>query len=134
MIKLLMTLLVIVCCFPYTAENAYTAGSIKSEYQAWIEIKVDNSHLLQMKAYCRNNSSENSILRYNLTAQKGGRAGRTTLSQSGSVYLRSQEERCLSKLGLGVSLEDEYEIKLEVYKDGKLVAEDSVFYHRGLRI
>jgi len=34
-------------------------------------------------------------------------------------------------LGLGVSPKDEYEIKLEVYKDGKLVTEDFVVYSRG---
>ncbi len=97
------------------------------EYKAWIEIEADNSHL-EIKACCRNNSSADSVLRYNLKAQKKGRAGRTATSQSGSFYLRSQSEKCLSKLGLDVSPKDEYEIKLEVYKDGKLIAEDSVSY------
>ena len=97
------------------------------EYKAWIEIEADNSHL-EIKAYCRNNSSADSVLRYKLKAQKKGRAGRTATSQSGSFYLRSQSEKYLSKLGLNVSPKDEYEIKLEVYKDGKLIAEDSVSY------
>jgi len=97
------------------------------EYKAWLEIEADNSHL-KIKACCRNNTSEDSVLRYNLRAQKRGEAGRTASSQSGSVELRRRSEKCLSKLGLGVSLKDEYEIKLEVYKDGKIVAEDSVSY------
>jgi len=39
----------------------------------------------------------------------------------------SQEKKCLSNLRLGIAPKDCYQIKLEVYKDGKLVAEDSVF-------
>jgi len=109
---------------------AFSALAQAQEHKAWIEIEPDNSHL-KIKAYCRNNSSEDSVLRYNLKAQKGGEAGRTFSSQSGSVYLRSQEEKCVSKLNLRVSPKDEYEIKLEVYKDGKLVTEDFVVYSRG---
>lgn len=116
---------------------AFSTLAQAQEYKAWIEIEADNSHL-KIKAYCRNNSSEDSVLRYNLRAQKRGEAGRTATSQSGSFYLPSQEEKCLSKLGLGVSLKDEYEIKLEVYEGGKLVAEDSVSYplvnlHNGVK-
>jgi hypothetical protein len=104
---------------------AYSQGD--QDYKAWITVESQDSHLA-IKAYCRNNTSENSILRYKLKAQKSGETGRTVSSQSGSVYLPSQSEKCLSQLGLGVSLKDEYEIKLEVYKDGKLVAEDSASY------
>jgi len=109
---------------------AFSALAQSQEYKAWLKIETDNSHL-KIKAYCRNNSLEDSVLRYNLKAQKGGEAGRTFSSQSGSVYLRSQEEKCVSKLNLRVSPKDEYEIKLEVYKDGKLVTEDFVVYSRG---
>ena len=100
------------------------------DYQAWLAVESQDSHL-KIKAYCRNNSSEDSVLRYNLTVQKRGKSGRTSSAQSGSVYLRSQEEKCVSKLNLRVSPKDEYEIKLEVYKDGKLVTEDFVVYSRG---
>jgi len=106
---------------------AFSALAQAQEHKAWIEIEPDNSYL-KIKAYCRNNASEDCVLRYNLTVQKRGKSGRTSSAQSGSVYLPSQSEKCLSQLGLGVSLKDEYEIKLEVYKDGKLVAEDSVSY------
>ena len=103
------------------------------EYKVRIEIKADNSHL-EIKAYCRNDSSENSILRHTLRVQKSGEAGKTFNFQSSYVYLKSQEEKCVSQLGLGVSPKDKYEIKLEVYKKGELVAEDFVSYPRGLWI
>jgi hypothetical protein len=113
------------------------AYSQDKDYQAWLVVESQDSHLkinLKIKAYCRNNTSEDSILKYKLLAVKIGKTGRSINSQSGSVYLRSQSEKCLSQLGLGVSPKDKYEIKLEVYKDGKLVAEDSASYPRGLRI
>ena len=106
---------------------AFSALAQSQEYKAWLKIETDNSHL-KIKAYCRNNTSENANLKYKLTAWKLGKSGRTSTSQSGSFYLQIQEEKCLSQLGLGVSPKDEYEIKLEVYKDGKLVAEDSASY------
>ena len=112
---------------------AFSALAQAQEYKAWLKIETNNSHL-EIKAYCRNNTSEDSILRYKLKAQKRGGTGKTNSFQSGSVYLQSQSEKCLSKLGLRVSLKDEYEIKLEVYKRGKLVAKDFVVYSLGVGI
>lgn len=109
---------------------AFSALAQAQEHKAWIEIEPENSHL-KIKAYCLNNTSENANLRYKLTAWKLGKSGRTSTAQSGYVCLQGQEEKCLSQLGLGVSPKDEYEIKLEVYKDGKLVTEDFVVYSRG---
>lgn len=109
----------------------YSQGD--QDYKAWITVESQDSHL-SIKAYCLNNTSEGSLLKYQLKAVKCGSAGRTSSSQSGYVYLGSQEKQFLSQLGLGVSPKDEYRIKLEVYKGEKLVAEDSVFYPRGLRL
>jgi len=67
-------------------------------------------------------------LRYKLEAKKSGNSGAANILQAGSVPLPSQEEKCLSRLGLSVSPKDHYQITLEVYKDGKLVGEDAVFY------
>lgn len=122
--KILLFLVAVSLLWPFSS-SAYG-----QEYQAWIKIEAENSHL-KIKAYCLNNTSENANLKYKLTAWKLGKSGRTSTSQSGSFYLQIQEEKCLSQLGLGVSPKDEYEIKLEVYKDGKLVTEDFVVYSRG---
>jgi len=122
--KILLFLVAVSLLWPFSS-SAYG-----QEYQAWIKIEAENSHL-KIKAYCLNNTSENANLRYKLTAWKLGKSGRTSTAQSGYVCLQGQEEKCLSQLGLGVSPKDEYEIKLEVYKDGKLVTEDFVVYSRG---
>jgi len=97
------------------------------DYRAWITIKSQDSYL-EIRVYCLNNTPKVSILEYDLKAKKVGEAGRTETSQAGSVNIFSQEKKCLSQLGLKVSPKDCYQIKLKVYKDGKLVAEDFVFY------
>jgi len=108
---------------------AISAAMAKEEkaYRAWIEVEYKNSYL-KIRALCFNNTSEDEVLRYKLQAKKSGKSGTVNTSQSGSVCIPSQEKKCLSKLTLGISPKDCYQITLEVYKDGKLVAEDSVFY------
>ena len=99
----------------------------KKLYPAWIAIEYKGSYL-KIRAFCFNNTSEDEVLRYKLEARKRGKSGTARTSQSGPVYIPSQEKKCLSNLTLGISPKDCYQIKLEVYKDGKLVAGDSVFY------
>ena len=67
-------------------------------------------------------------MRYKLEVKKSGKSGTANIFQAGSVYIPSQEKKFLSQSDLSVSPTDHYQIKLEVYKDGKLVAEDSIFY------
>jgi len=96
-------------------------------YKAWIAIKYKDSYL-KIRAFCFNDTSENQVLRYKLEAKKSGKSGIAETFQAGSVHIPSQEKKCLSQSTLSVSPTDHYQITLEVYKDGKLVAEDSVFY------
>jgi len=96
-------------------------------YRAWIGIEYKDSYL-KIRAFCFNNTLKDEVLRYKLEAKKSGKSGTAKTSQSGPVCIPSQEKKCLSQLTLGISPKDCYQIKLEVYKNGKLVAEDSVFY------
>lgn len=95
-------------------------------YKAWIAIEYENS-CLKIKAFCFNNTSEDEVLRYKLQAKKNGKSGTANIFQAGPIYIPSREKKCLSQLTLRVSPEDHYWIKLEVYRDGKLIAEDCVF-------
>jgi len=108
---------------------AISAPMAKEEkaYQAWIEVEYKDSYL-KIRPFCFNNTSDDEVLRYKLEARRSGKSGTAKTFQSGSVHLPSQEKKCLSQSGLSISPKDNYWIKLEVYKDGKLVAEDSVFY------
>ena len=110
--------------------NCYPSEFLEKEkklYRAWIGIEYEDSYL-KIRAFCFNNTLKDEVLRYKLEAKKSGKSGTAHSCQSGSVYIPSQEKKCLSQLTLGVSPKDHYQITLEVYKDEKLVAEDSVFY------
>ena len=98
-----------------------------STYRAWIALEYHRSHV-KVRAFCFNTTGEDEMLQYKLKAKKRGPRGTVSTSQSGSVYIPSRKKKCLSQLILGVSPKDCYEIKLQVYKDEKLVAEDSVYY------
>ena len=103
-------------------------------YKAWIVAELDSEgaeyadSYLRIRAFCLNSTSEPEVLRYELEATKSGKSGTAKSFQAGSVQIASQEKKCLSQLGFSISTEGHYQIKLEVYKDGKLVAEDSLFY------
>ena len=105
----------------------------EKDYEAWIEVEYKDSYL-KIRAFCFNSTSEDQVLRYNLEARKSGKSGTAKSLQAGSVQIPSQEKKCLSQLSFSISAEGHYQIKLEVYKDGKLVAEDSLFYPRILKV
>ena len=108
---------------------AISAPMAKEEkaYRAWMEIEYKDCYL-KIRAFCFNNTSEDEVLRYKLEAKKSGKSGTARTFQGGSVCIPSQEKKCLCKSVLSVSPKDHYQITLEIYKDGKLVAEDSLFY------
>lgn len=120
--KELLFLLLVIGCGVLAFDSS---EDVQKEYRAWIDIRSDNS-CLEIKAFCQ--APEDCHLMYKLKARKSGESGKTKTFQSGSLHFKSQEEKCLSRLSLRVSPKDEYEIRLEVYKDGKLVATDSVIY------
>jgi len=100
-------------------------------HTAWIAIESCNSGL-KILPFCRNNTSQDVVLRYDLKAEKTGAAGTAQTSQAGSVHIAGWQKECLSRLSLSVSASDQYQIELKVYKDKKLVAEDFVSYPKEL--
>ncbi len=96
-------------------------------FKARIAIEPDGDGI-KIQAYCLNNTSEDAVLRYRMISKKAGRAGTSQSSQSGTFKIAAGQEQSLSKLSLGVSAADQYEIELKVFKDRELVAQDSVSY------
>jgi hypothetical protein len=71
-------------------------------------------------------SPEDAVIQYKLWVKKEGRSGKSSSYQSGSARLLGGEEKCLAQSRLGISPEDQYQIKLEVYKEGNLIAKDQI--------
>jgi len=94
-------------------------------YQAWVSVEHENS-FLKIKGFCFNNTEEEKILTYKLFVQKSGKTGTVNTSQAGIVKIPGKEKKYLSQLYLSFSPTDYWQIKLEIYKDDKLVAEASL--------
>jgi hypothetical protein len=94
-----------------------------NDFQARIVLDSQGGHVT-IKPLCY--APENAMIQYKLWVKKDGRSGKSTSYQSGSVRLLGGEEKCLAQCRLAISPEDQYQIKLEVYKEGNLIAEDQV--------
>jgi hypothetical protein len=94
-----------------------------NDFQARIVLELQERQLT-IKPLCY--APENAVIQYKLWVKKRGRSGKSDSYQSGSVQLIGGEEKYLAKSKIGISPEDQYQIKLEVYKEGNLIAEDQV--------
>ena len=63
-----------------------------------------------------------------LTAAKSGQSNSTS-NQSGSFNIRSKEKVVLSKLTMNLNKHDLYKIKLQVFENNKIIAEDSATFY-----
>jgi len=101
---------------------AHTQGPA---YRARISVELEGRQAT-IKPLCY--APEDAVVTYKLWVKKSGKSGKATSYQSGTVQLLGGEEKRLSQTGLAISPGDECQIKLEVYKDGKRIAEDQVSY------
>ena len=69
-------------------------------------------------------------LRYEMSSDKSGGAGKSSTSQSGRVSLDQGGAGALSTLRLGVSPGDRYVITVKIFDGARLVAEDVLRYPR----
>ena len=91
--------------------------------KAWIDLDQQGD-LLLVEAFCQ--APQDCQVEYRLVAEKIGPAGTSKTSQGGKSSLTANEAGSLSRLKLKVTDRDEYRISLKVFRDGRLIAEDSV--------
>ncbi len=61
-------------------------------------------------------------LRYDVTSTRTGRSGNSNSRQSGNVTVGDDGKASLSQVAVSVSEQDRYEVHVEVYDGGRLVA------------
>lgn len=103
--------------------NSY--GEKKGDYDVWLLKEIKNSHLV-VKACCRNNTSQEAKIFLKIISEKTGKAGKSKSFQSNEILLRAKEEKCTSQIALNLTSDDDYRIILEAYKNGELIATDSI--------
>jgi hypothetical protein len=94
-------------------------------YKGRISVELDGGQAT-IKPLCY--APEDAVVNYKLWVKKSGKNGKATSYQSGTIRLLGGKEKSLSQSKVAISPGDEYQIKLEVYKDGRLIIEDQVSY------
>lgn len=65
-------------------------------------------------------------LRYDVTTIRTGRSGNNNSRQSGNVTVGSDGKASLSQLSVSVTPQDRYEVHVEVFDAGRLVASETL--------
>lgn len=65
-------------------------------------------------------------LRYDVTTTRTGRSGNNNSRQSGNVTVGDDGKASLSQVAVSVSEQDRYEVHVEVYDGGRLVASETL--------
>jgi hypothetical protein len=65
-------------------------------------------------------------LRYDVTTTRTGRSGNSNSRQSGNVTVGDDGKASLSQVAVSVSTQDRYEVHVEVYDGGRLVAAETL--------
>jgi hypothetical protein len=65
-------------------------------------------------------------LRYDVITTRVGRSGNSDSRQSGNVTVGNDGRAALSQVAVSVSEQDRYEVRVEVYDGGRLVASETL--------
>jgi hypothetical protein len=100
----------------------------KEKIKAWIEIKDEVANL-SITANLLNTDEQISNVDYFLTTEKKGLSGSTSTSQSGKCISIKNKNITLSESRLNLSRNDVLTVRLKVYHNKMVVAQDSVVFH-----
>jgi hypothetical protein len=100
----------------------------KEKIKAWIEIKGEVENL-SISANLLNNDDQISTIDYLLTTEKKGLSGCSSTSQRGKCIARKNKSISLSETRMNLSRKDWLTVRLKVYHNKMVVAQDSVVFH-----
>lgn len=103
----------------------FISNGVNQPYEAWLTEERSKSKI-KITACCKNNTSSEVNIILKIIAEKKSIAGISKTTQSKSIFLQSNEKKCLSQIVFNFSANDEYQINLEAYKDNLLVAKDYI--------
>ncbi|NOU60012.1 hypothetical protein [Marinifilum caeruleilacunae] len=96
--------------------------------KAWIELEGEINNL-SVCAKFTNYQDQTITIDYVLRTKKVGRSGDTSTSQKGKSIAPTNKILALSEARMNLSRKDNLFVKLFVYHNKKLVAQDSVVLH-----
>lgn len=93
--------------------------------EARIVVQKEDS-LWQIRAVFRNTDRMSAVISYKLTAERQGSSGTSSTNQSGETKIEAGKQKVLSTVKINVGAGDQYEFRLETFRDGRLVSADSL--------
>ncbi len=88
----------------------------------------DKEGMLDINATCISNTAHEMELSYNMEIEKKGVSGSASNKQSCKFKIAGGEEKILAKNSFNINKGDTYSITLQLFKEGKLIAEDKIKY------
>jgi hypothetical protein len=95
---------------------------------AKIHLTQKQNRMLEIEGTFYNGSNNEINIFYKLTAAKSGQSSSTS-NQSGSFNISSKEKVVLSKITMNLNKNDLYKIKLKVFENNQIIAEDSATFY-----
>jgi hypothetical protein len=95
---------------------------------ATIHLIDKGKNILEIEGTFYNGGNNEINFYYKLTVTKSGQSNSTS-SQSGSFIVKSNKQVVLSTVIVNLNNDDLYTIKLRVFKNNQLIAEDSAIFY-----
>ena len=99
----------------------------QESYKAVIDL-VENGSMLDIVGKFYNQTDSMIFIEYKMETTKIGKSGKTSSTQSGKYISEPNSELILTRIGLNIDIEMQYNIALKVYQEGNLIAEDLLNY------
>ena len=121
-----LTKWLLACLIPMINAGYASVSEEPGSSRAWIEVS-ESAGMLQVSPYAVV-ADHDAELRYSMTSEKQGPAGRSNSTQSGKVRVNKAKARQLASLGFGLHEGDHYRFTLELYEVDRLVARQVLEY------
>jgi hypothetical protein len=95
---------------------------------AKINLTQKQNKMLEIEGTFYNNSGKKINISYKLSAEKSGKSSSSS-KQSGNFIINSKEEIVLSKITMNLNKNSLYKIKLQIFKNNQIIAEDNATFY-----
>ena len=116
--------------FVFESLSALELPLQEEPFLAKIEVSDSGDKLNVLGLFINNSNSEISI-EYRMKTDKISQSGTSLSTQSGKDISEPNSELILTKVGLNIDDDAQYEIVLKVFEDGELISIDSLNYASG---
>lgn len=125
-LKRILKFMILLVLLFFTHEiKVFSQVSVK----AWIEIEGEIQNL-SLKSKLKNNGDQALALNYVLKVKKEGRTGNSNTIQKGVFIALGHQVTSLSESRMNLRKGDELIASLFIYHERRIVAQDSVVFHR----